>query len=88
MPRYGLILLAFLVGSAVSAEAAGGPIMCTMDYRPVCGLKDGRWQTFSNGCMAGGCQGEAGQAGRVPRAAALTLSTSRAPRRRRRPRPS
>lgn len=53
MPRYGLILLAFLVGSAVSAEAAGGPIMCTMDYRPVCGLKDGRWQTFSNGCMAG-----------------------------------
>lgn len=27
--------------------------MCTMEYRPVCGLKGGRWLTFSNACMAG-----------------------------------
>lgn len=31
---------------------ARGQVMCTMEYRPVCGLKDGRRRTFSNPCMA------------------------------------
>ena len=29
------------------------PQMCTMDYRPVCGIsKDGSKKSYSNGCMA------------------------------------
>ncbi|MCK5914166.1 MAG: hypothetical protein KAG12_09825 [Desulfuromusa sp.] len=29
------------------------PQMCTMDFRPVCAeLKDGSFETFSNGCMS------------------------------------
>ena len=30
-----------------------GQQMCTMDYRPVCGERDGRLETFSNSCQAG-----------------------------------
>lgn len=28
------------------------PQMCTMEYRPVCGERGGRFETFSNGCQA------------------------------------
>lgn len=28
------------------------PIACTMEYAPVCGMKDGEYQTFGNDCMA------------------------------------
>lgn len=28
------------------------PQMCTMDYRPVCAERGGRFETFSNGCQA------------------------------------
>lgn len=49
--RQVLAVLALLV--ATSAAEAAPSTVCTMDYRPVCGLKDGRWQTFSNACMAG-----------------------------------
>lgn len=30
-----------------------GPQMCTMDYRPVCGERGGRFETFGNSCQAG-----------------------------------
>ncbi len=29
-----------------------GPQMCTMDYRPVCGERGGRLETFGNSCQA------------------------------------
>ncbi len=29
------------------------PQMCTMDYRPVCGERGGRFETFGNSCQAG-----------------------------------
>lgn len=29
------------------------PEVCTFQYQPVCGLREGgQWQTFGNGCMA------------------------------------
>ncbi|GFE72887.1 hypothetical protein NTCA1_05360 [Novosphingobium sp. TCA1] len=28
------------------------PAMCTQEYAPVCGVKRGKRQTFSNACMA------------------------------------
>lgn len=37
---------------ASTAGAADWSMLCTMDYRPVCGLKNGRWQTYSNRCVA------------------------------------
>lgn len=30
-----------------------GPQICTMDYRPVCGERGGRFETFGNSCQAG-----------------------------------
>ena len=30
------------------------PIVCTMEYAPVCGMLDGEYQTFGNDCMAEG----------------------------------
>lgn len=29
-----------------------GPQMCTMEYRPVCGERGGRFETFGNSCQA------------------------------------
>ena len=28
------------------------PMICTMVYTPVCGLRGADWQTYSNGCSA------------------------------------
>jgi hypothetical protein len=58
----GLIVL-LAAGSLAAAEqqprprptepAAKSQTVCTMDYKPVCGLdKDGKQRTFSNECLA------------------------------------
>ena len=47
-----LALLPLLFLAASPAAAASGQVMCTMEYRPVCGLKDGRRRTFGNACTA------------------------------------
>ena len=51
--RPALLAILSLLLAMTAARAAGGQLVCTMDYRPVCGLKDGRLQTFSNACIAG-----------------------------------
>jgi hypothetical protein len=57
----GWLMLLLAVGSLAKAqtpsprpaEAPKSPVVCTMDYRPVCGRdKDGKQRTFSNECMA------------------------------------
>lgn len=47
-----LALLPLLLLATSSVTAAPGQVVCTMEYRPVCGLKDGRRRTFANPCMA------------------------------------
>ena len=49
-----------LLAATSAAEATRAPLMCTMEYRPVCGWKAGRWQTYPNRCHA-----IAARAGRV-----------------------
>jgi hypothetical protein len=62
---FGLAVVAavagFVIGTAGSSEAKGKkkmaapeptPIICTWLYEPVCAVKGGRRQTFSNACWA------------------------------------
>jgi hypothetical protein len=57
----GWLMLLLAVGSLAKAQtpsprpeaAPRSPVVCTTDYRPVCGRdKDGKQRTFSNECMA------------------------------------
>lgn len=44
----------FVLAPASPAQAAGKRVYCPAIYLPVCGWKQGRWQTFSNRCVAAG----------------------------------
>ncbi len=62
--RLGLFLLVQMLSACVEGGPGPGgyyppprpsqppPQMCTMEYRPVCGERGGREQTFSNSCQA------------------------------------
>lgn len=83
--KLSLVLLLPLLSACVEGGPPSGPggyppsrpepepEMCTMDYRPVCGERNGRLETFGNSCQArargfrilgsGECQGQ-GRPGR------------------------
>lgn len=49
-------ILALFGLSTLAAPAllyAESPMMCTMQYDPVCGTKDGVYKTYGNGCVLG-----------------------------------
>lgn len=51
--RYITVLLTvFALGMPVFAQAQE-PTVCTMQYEPVCGTKDGVYSTYGNGCALG-----------------------------------
>ena len=60
--RAAILMLGLLPGTTSMADTSGAkaqerksdasPIICTMEYRPVCGTLDGQWQTFGNECTA------------------------------------
>lgn len=67
LKKLSLLLLVPLLSACVEGGAGPGyggggyyppprpqpqPQMCTMEYRPVCGERGGRFETFSNGCQA------------------------------------
>lgn len=47
--------------------------ICTAEYRPVCGMKNGRWKNYSNRCRAEVDGASAIRPGKCPRGKAGTM---------------